>query len=86
MIKECSIRHRIELALASSSRNQFARSRACLVASLACGSVSGVVRRCAPLPPVIVTHLVPHRPSAQARTSRGGAYAGNATVLTSPRR
>jgi hypothetical protein len=45
--------------MASSSRSQLAASRTCLVAWLACGSVSGVVvRHCLALLSVIVTQLV----------------------------
>jgi hypothetical protein len=42
----------------SSSRSQLGLPRACLVAWLVCGSVSGIVRRRPSLPPVIVTQLV----------------------------
>jgi hypothetical protein len=47
----------------SSSRSQLAVCRACIVAWLASGSVSGVIRRCPLLLPVIVTQLVTHWPS-----------------------
>jgi hypothetical protein len=46
---------------AASSRSQRASRRACLVACLACGSMSSVVRRCPPLLRLIVTQLVTHR-------------------------
>jgi hypothetical protein len=39
-----------------------------LVAWLACGAVFGVVRRCPPLLPVIVTHLVTHSAWYRAAT------------------
>jgi hypothetical protein len=48
----------VSFSAASSSRSQLAQRLACLVARLACASLSGVVRRCPPLLRVIVTQLV----------------------------
>jgi hypothetical protein len=42
----------------SSSRSQLVSGRACLVAWPRCGSLSGVVRLCPPVLPLIVTQLV----------------------------
>ena len=62
--------HEVGAPPTASSRSQLAERGACLVAWLACGSVSGVVRRCPPLLGVIVTQLVTH-PSSVQRTMTG---------------